>query len=196
MLKTLSMLRLLKGPVYMSEGPGVHVEAQVGRELVQPGNDLSNSTLRDRVSGELRGNGYGRNHIRDDQHAILRNLRPRHPFHAAENGVEGDDYHTDDDPDRNRFDAEPIRQWREEITEESAEDDADALHLSGDVRERNKERCDSRHHASRFRVIPARDEVRNRVLAELSEVGSKQERQKDISTRPSHEIDRAIEAAK
>ena len=63
--------------------------------------------------------------------AVLCHLRIRDPLHAAEHGVEEDDGHADADADVHVD------------LEESSEDDADAAHLTRDVRERDEDRTRS-----------------------------------------------------
>ena len=94
-----------------------------------PESVLPSAELRARDARQLDADGNRRNQESGDQHPVLRDLRPGDAFHATERGIDEHDRHADDDADR------------DVDLEESAEHDADATHLSGDVGETDEERA-------------------------------------------------------
>ena len=81
------------------------------------------------MTGDHDGQENRRYHVRENQNAILRDLRVRDALHAAEYGVHEDDRHPDV---HTRVDVD---------FEEAAEDDAHTPHLARDIRERNEDRA-------------------------------------------------------
>ena len=73
-----------------------------------------------------------------------------------------------------------------------AEDDANAAHLSRDVRKRHEDRADDGNDARGVGVVPVSNEVRHGELAELSKVGREQQREQDVAAGPAHEVNGAV----
>ena len=109
--------------------------------------DSAEAQLRDRVAGDEEREEDRRYQIREDQHAVLSNLRIGDALHPAQDGVEEDDAHADEHTDLDGH------------LQKATEDDTHAAHLAGDVRERHEDRAYHGHDACRLGIVPVADEV-------------------------------------
>ncbi len=137
----------------------------------------SKANLGQQISGQSDTNcdcGYEKGR---DQDPVLGHLRPGYSLHAAERRVDKNDRHADDDTHVDIH------------FQKTAEDHAHAAHLSGDIGERDKDGTDHCGHSCHVRFVAITDEIRNRVVSELSQVWGEQEGQQDKPSGPAHEID-------
>ena len=142
-------------------------------------NRAAEPELRNRIPGDLPGDGRGRDQKGDDENAVLGNLGIGDSPHAAKHGVEEDDDHANDHA--------PV----DLDLQEPREHHADAAHLTGDVGEGDKDRAAGRHQPGGVGVVAVADELGGRELAVLAEVRGEQERQQDVAAGPAHQVDGA-----
>ena len=144
--------------------PGVFCEAQFRAQSIQLvqeigprtiGQGATESQLGNGVSRHLDGNEDRRYHERTDEHTVLGDLRVGDALHPAENGVEQDDRHADDDT---RGDVH---------LEKAGKDDAHPAHLSRDVGEGDQQGAHHRHQPRLPGIVAVTDEIGNGELAEF-----------------------------
>ena len=97
--------------------------------------------------------------------------------------------------EQTRMPASPTKTPDVEVEEqEPAHDDADARHLRDEVGERGADGHEEADHAGGVAAITLAEEVRNRVGAELPEVGREEDRQQDVAARPARHVGQAVVA--
>ena len=166
---------------------GVALEAEILVQLVEPGQQrhrrladvAAHADRRHRLAGQLPADRDDGHQVGEDQHPILRDLRPRDALHAAERRVDEHDQHADHDADVDRD------------LEEAREHDADTAHLAGDVREADEQRTQQCDQATTLRLEPVADEVGHREVAARAQVRSQQQRQQHEAAGPPHQVEAA-----
>ncbi len=121
-----------------------------------------------------------RDHVGHDQDDVLRHLGPGHRLHAAEEGANQDAGQTHEDADL------------ELEAGEARGDDANAVDLRDHVGEGTG---DGRNHADQARQMAAEartEEVRNRELTELAQVGRQQDRHQAVAAGPAQHEGKAV----
>ncbi len=179
--------------VWSGEGLGVRQHHLAGRPhgLLERLDALERHTihqLRDRHAGDLHRHQDHRDQVGDDQHDVLRDLRPGDRAHAAHHRADQDAGEPDEHRDRERD------------VEEALGDDADADDLRDDIDERGGDQHDHADEARDVAAVARAEEVRHRVLAELAQIGREQDRHQHVAAGPAeHEgkpaIAERIEAA-
>ncbi len=113
--------------------------------------------------------------VRDDQHDVLRDLRPGHCAHAAEHRA-----HQDAEQ------AEPHADLERNL-ECACRDRPGGGDLRRHVGERRDHQHDDRAEARQLAAVTRADEVRHRVAAELAQVRRHQRRDQDVAAGPAHD---------
>ena len=79
-------------------------------------------------------------------------------------------------------------------TDKARDDQADAGHLGDQVGERAGDRGDDADDAREIAAIAGAEKVRNRVGAELAQVGAEKDREQEIATGPTHDVGKTGES--
>ena len=138
--------------------------------------------LRDRDREELEGQVHHGHQVRDDQDDVLRHLGPGDRAHAAQHRAEEHAEQADEDADV------------EVQADEARHDEPDARHLGDEVGEGAGDGGDHAHDARRVAAVAGAQEVRDRVGAELAEVGAEEHGEQQVAARPPHDVGQAREA--
>jgi hypothetical protein len=144
--------------------------------------------LRDRHAGELHRHQDRRDEVGDDQHDVLRDLRPRHGPHATHHRADEDA----GEPDEHRN--------READIEEALGDDADADDLRHDIGEACRDQHNDTDEACGIAAEAGAEEVGHGVLAELAQIGREQDGHEHVAAGPAEDegkpaIAQRVEAA-
>ena len=134
----------------------------------------------DWVTCQLQRDKHSRDRIRCDQNAILRHLRIGDALHAAQNRVNENGCGCD------------VETCCAVHFEEAGEGHASASHLTDNIGHGHNDQRDNGHNACSLAVETVAYEFRNRILAELAQIGRKKHRHKHVTTRPAHEEGRVV----
>jgi hypothetical protein len=160
---------------------GLVVELLFQRRHFRQGRGVGGD-LRDGDAGVLHRQPHHRDHVGDDQDDVLGHLGPGHRLHAAEEGAHQDAGEADEHADA------------ELQAGEAAGDDADAVDLRDHVGERAGDGDDDADEARDVAAVTGAEEVRNRELAELAQVGREEQRHQAVAAGPAHDEGEAVEA--
>ena len=149
---------------------------------------LAVDQLRDREARVLDRQPDDRNHVRDDQHDVLRHLRPRHRAHPAEERTHQDAAQPEEDAQLER-DADQARRHQPH-----------AVDLRHHVGEGAQDRAQDADEARDVAAVARTEEVRDRELAELAQVRREEQRHEAVAAGPPHdereaEIPRQVQRA-
>ena len=125
-------------------------------------------------------NPYDRDHVGDDEHDVLRHLRPRHRAHATEEAAHQNAAEAEEDPQLERDAGEAGR------------DEADAVDLRHHVGERAQDRAADPDEPRNVSAVAGAEEVGDRELAELAQVGREEERHQAVAAGPAHHEGEAV----
>ena len=136
---------------------------------------LAVDELRNRDAGVLDRQPDDRNHVGDDQDDVLRDLRPGHRPHAAQERAHQDAAEAEEDAEH-ELDAGQARR-----------DQAHAVDLRHDIGERAQDRGDDADEARDVAAVARAEEVGNRELAELAQVRREEQRDQAVAAGPAHD---------
>ena len=188
MAKTSTMLFLppTQAAVYSGK-PEVALDGVEGLEQVAAGvgslhQRAAEAELRHRAPRELDRDRDGRDHERDDEHDVLRDLGVGDAAHPARHGVHEHEPHADQHADLDGH------------LEEAREHDPHPAHLARDVGEGHEDRAEHRDDPCRLGVVPIAHELGHGEAPELAQVGGEQEREQHVAPGPAHQVDAALVA--
>ena len=143
---------------------------------------LTVGDLRDWVARVLHRQPDHGGQVGNDQDDVLGHLRPSHRAHPAKERAHEDAAQADEH-------AGPELESRK-----AAGDQPDAVDLRHHVGERAQDRGEDAHAAHDVTAVALAEEVGNRELAELAQVGREEQRHQHIAARPAHHECKAVKA--
>ena len=143
---------------------------------------LAVDDLRNRDAGLLHRQPDHRDHVGDDQDDVLRDLRPRHRAHAAQERAHQNAAQAEENAELERH------------AGQARGDEADAVDLRHHVGERAQDRGEDADATRDVAAIARAEEVRNRELAELAQIRRQEQRDQAVAAGPAHDEREAVEA--
>ena len=136
--------------------------------------------FRDRDAVMLCGQNDDRHQIGDDQHDVLRDLRPGHRAHAAQHRAEQD---ADEAGEHREFELH---------AEEARGDEPGAVDLRRHISKGAADQHDHAEEAGEVAAVTEREEVGDRVGAELAQIGADQDRDQHEAAGPAEHPGKAV----